>query len=153
MTRFGPITDYLPHRPPMLFIDEIVAETDDSVTCRAILRPDCILAENGVVQPAAMIELIAQVCAIYVGVKAAAEGKPPRVGFLIGCREVEFGVPAFAVGDELVVAATKVFGQTQMGAFAGTVSRAGAVCVRAHLSVVDADVTALPQPTGEAVDA
>ena len=34
------ITTYLPHRPPFLFVDEIVAESDDSLTTRLRVRPD-----------------------------------------------------------------------------------------------------------------
>jgi 3-hydroxyacyl-[acyl-carrier-protein] dehydratase len=34
------ITQFLPHRPPFLFADEIIAETDDSVTTRLRVRPD-----------------------------------------------------------------------------------------------------------------
>lgn len=34
------ITDHLPHRPPFLFADAIVAETDDSLTTRLFVRPE-----------------------------------------------------------------------------------------------------------------
>lgn len=34
------ITQYLPHRPPFLFADEIIAETDDSITTRLRVRPE-----------------------------------------------------------------------------------------------------------------
>ena len=34
------LTDFLPHRPPFLFVDEILAETDDSITTRLHARAD-----------------------------------------------------------------------------------------------------------------
>jgi 3-hydroxyacyl-[acyl-carrier-protein] dehydratase len=35
-----PIENLLPHRPPFLFVDEIIAETDDTLTTRRRVRPD-----------------------------------------------------------------------------------------------------------------
>jgi predicted hotdog family 3-hydroxylacyl-ACP dehydratase len=77
---------------------------------------------------------------VYVGVKASREGKPPQVGMLVGCREAEFLTDGVAIGDELTIAVHRVFGQVQVAAFTGAVSRAGAVIARVHLSVVSADV-------------
>jgi len=138
---FGPVADYLPHRPPMLLIDDIVEASRDHVVCRTTIHPDCVFARDGLVHPSAMIEFIAQACAIYAGVRAANDGDPPRVGLIVGCREVSFDVDSFAVGDELTIVATKIFGESQVAAFTGTVSRAGALCVSVHLSVVDAEQT------------
>jgi predicted hotdog family 3-hydroxylacyl-ACP dehydratase len=139
---FGPIADYLPHRPPMLLIDEIVEWSEQRAVCRTTIHPDCVFAIDGAVHPAAMIEFVAQVCAIYVGVRSARAGDPPQVGFIMACREVDFGVERFAVGDELTITATKVFGQKQLAAFTGTVARDGARCATVQLSVIDAELAA-----------
>jgi 3-hydroxyacyl-[acyl-carrier-protein] dehydratase len=34
------IEQMIPHRPPFLFVDEIIAETDDTLTTRRRVRPD-----------------------------------------------------------------------------------------------------------------
>ncbi|MGH8020752.1 MAG: 3-hydroxyacyl-ACP dehydratase FabZ family protein [Opitutaceae bacterium] len=34
------VTRHLPHRPPFLFVDAILAETEDSITTRLVARPD-----------------------------------------------------------------------------------------------------------------
>lgn len=138
----GPVADYLPHRPPMLLIDSIVEVTDQRAVCRAKIHPDCVFAIDGVVHPSAMIEFVAQACAIYVGVGDAREGDRPRVGLIIACREVSFDVDSFAVGDELTIVASKVFGQTQLAAFTGTVTRGDALCATVQLSVADAALSA-----------
>jgi predicted hotdog family 3-hydroxylacyl-ACP dehydratase len=136
-TTFGPVTDYLPHRPPMLLVDRIDEVTKQSVTCRATIRPDCVFVQNGLVHPSAMIELVAQACAIYVGVTNARDGERPQLGFIAGCREISFAVDSLAVGDELTIVATKILGERQLAAFTGTVSRRGELCVTIELSVVD----------------
>lgn len=142
----GPIASYLPHRPPMLLIDDVLEASDERFVCRATIRDDCVFAVDRQVHPSAMIEFAAQTCAAGIGVLAAREGNPPKLGLIMGCREMEFGVDFFGVGDELVISADKAFGQTHIAAFACTVARAGAVCVTIHLSVVE-----LTSRTGEAV--
>jgi predicted hotdog family 3-hydroxylacyl-ACP dehydratase len=139
---FGPVADYLPHRPPMLLIDDIVEVSDQRAVCRTTLHPDCVFAIRGVVHPSAMIEIVAQACAIYVGVLSARDGEPPRTGLIMSCREISFAVDSFAVGDELTITANKVFGQRQLAAFTGTVVRDGALCATVQLSVVDAELAA-----------
>ncbi len=137
-TTFGSVTDYIPHRPPMLLIDQIVEVTDNRAVCRSTIHPDCVFARAGVVHPTAMIEFVAQACAIWVGVKNAREGAAPQLGLIVACREVELAVNSFAIGDELTITATKILGEDQLAAFKGTVSRGDELCVTIQLSVVDA---------------
>jgi predicted hotdog family 3-hydroxylacyl-ACP dehydratase len=145
---FRSVADYIPHRPPMLLIDDIVDATTDSVVCRATIHPGCVFARDGIVHPSAMIELVAQACAIWAGVTDARDGHPPRVGMIAGCREISFTADSFAVGDELTIAATRIFGEDQVAVFTGTVTRGGVVCVTMQLSVVDAAQTPF-SPRGE----
>lgn len=135
---FAPVASYLPHRAPMLLIDDIDEVTADGIVCRATIHPDCVFATDGAVHPSAMIEFVAQACALFVGVTDARDGTPPRLGFIVGCREISFAVDSFAVGDELTIAATKIHGQHQIAAFTATVARGGSPCVSIQLSVVDA---------------
>lgn len=143
---FGPVADYLPHRPPMLLIDDIVEVTDARAVCTTTIHPDCVFAIADRVHPAAMIEFVAQTCAIGVGVQGARKGEPPRTGLILACREIAFAIDEFAVGDQLTITVHRVFGQTQMAAFSGTVSRGGQVCVTILLSVVDAELAASQLP-------
>lgn len=136
----GPITDYLPHRPPMVLIEEIVEVTTTIAICRTTIRPDCVFAVDGRVHATAMIEFVAQTCAIAAGVTASRDGGPPRMGFIIGCREVSFSMEWFHVGDVLTFTVTKILGEEQIAAFNGIVSRGGEPCVKIQLSVVDANL-------------
>jgi predicted hotdog family 3-hydroxylacyl-ACP dehydratase len=135
-----PAVDFVPHRPPMLCLDEIGEDTADSVVCYTTIRPDFVFLDGDSVRPVVMIELVAQACAAYVGVKAHREGKPPKVGMLVGCREAEFLVDGLNLGDALCITVHRTFGQVQVAAFTGTVARGGAVIGRVSLSVVDGDL-------------
>jgi predicted hotdog family 3-hydroxylacyl-ACP dehydratase len=74
----GPAADYLPHQPPMRLIDDIVEVAEHRVVCRTTIHPDCVFAIDGVVHPSAMIEFVAQACAIYARVRSAEGGDPPH---------------------------------------------------------------------------
>ncbi len=137
----GPVIDYLPHRPPMLLIEEILEVTKTRAVCRTTLRPDCVFAIDGKVHASSMIEFVAQTCAIAAGVTSSREGGPPRLGFIIGCREISFPIVEwFDVGDVLTFTVTKILGEEQLAAFNGLVHRDGTQCVQIQLSVVDANL-------------
>jgi len=146
---FGPVADYLPHRPPMLLVDEIVEVSELRAVCRTTIHADCVFAIDGGVHPSAMIEFIAQACAIFVGVRGERDGDPPRLGLIMACREVTFAIDRFAVGDELTLVVHKVFGQKQLAAFTGTVRRGAEECVTIQLSVIDAALASSPLPGGD----
>ena len=141
---FGPVADYLPHRPPMLLVDEIVEVSELRAVCRTTIHADCVFAIDGVVHPSAMIEFIAQACAIFVGVRGERDGDPPRLGLIMACREVTFAVDRFEIGDELTLVVHKVFGQKQLAAFTGSVVRGTQECATIQLSVVDAALASTP---------
>ena len=134
---FAPVAHYLPHRPPMLLLDEIVEWAENHVVCRAVLRPDCVFAVDGQVHASAMIEFVAQACALYVGLRPQEQGAP-RMGMIMGCREMDFFVDSFAVGEVLTIVATRVYGHQQVASFTGTVSRGDTLCASLQLSVVEA---------------
>jgi predicted hotdog family 3-hydroxylacyl-ACP dehydratase len=136
--RYGPVTDYLPHRPPMLLIDHIDEITPRSALCRTTLRPDCVFVRDGAVHPSAMIEFVAQVCAVAASGATRHSGAPPRLGVIVSCREITFAVEHFAVGDELTIAVAKVLGEEELAVFNCTVSRDGVVCTTIQMSVADA---------------
>ena len=138
MTTFRPIEDYLPHRPPMLLIDELVEVSDVRAVVRTTIKPDCVFARDGIVHPAAMIEFMAQCCAIMVAARPS--GKGPQLGFVISCREVDFWVDSFAVGDKLELTADKLHGHEALVVFDCTVVRDGVECATMQLSAVDAEV-------------
>jgi predicted hotdog family 3-hydroxylacyl-ACP dehydratase len=135
---FGPVTDYLPHRPPMLLIDHIDDITPRHAVCRTTLRPDCVFARGGVVHPSAMIEFVAQVCAIAASGVTTRSGEAPRLGVIVSCREISFAIDQFAVGDQLTIEVIKVLGEDELAVFNGTVKRGDQLCVTIQMSVADA---------------
>jgi predicted hotdog family 3-hydroxylacyl-ACP dehydratase len=149
VTVFAPVADYVPHRPPVLMIEEIVEVTPKRSVCRMTIRPDCVFAIDGQVHPAALIELAAQAFAVGVGVNAKRKGDPVGRGFVLGGRECTFEVDSLGVGDRLEFRCTRLFGEV-LGVFTCDVYRDGARCATIQLSVADSNVGTLvpvPEPT------
>ena len=131
------VADYLPHRPPMLLVDRIDEVTADHVVCSSTIAPDWVFVRDGVVHASAMLELVAQACAIHAGTRAG--GGTPRAGMLVACREATLHVETLAVGDELTITATRLPGAPPLTTFDGTVRRGAELCVTLQLSVMEGD--------------
>lgn len=99
--------DFVPHRPPMLLVERVLRVEDDGASgeVSAVVSKDSpLLMSDGLLDPAAFIELIAQSFAAVSG--AAFRDQPPRPGFLVGVRE--FTVHGHArEGDELRILVRK----------------------------------------------
>lgn len=135
---FPPPIELLPHRPPMLFLDEVTFFDDPVVECRAHVREGELFVKNGAMHASVTLEHMAQCVGVYTGLWARARGEPIRVGYLIGVRDATFDVDTIATGDVLTVTAKRVWGDTELGAFECTVAVGGEVIARASLSVYGA---------------
>jgi predicted hotdog family 3-hydroxylacyl-ACP dehydratase len=133
------VRDLVPHQPPMLLLDALRSCAEDSVTCTVTIRPDSMFAEghDGERRVPAVVglEYMAQSVAVYAGLTARRAGRPPRIGFLIGCRELRLEVEGFSVGDTLDVEVRRLWGESDLGSFACAVRRAGEILVSGTLSV------------------
>jgi predicted hotdog family 3-hydroxylacyl-ACP dehydratase len=117
-----PIEELVPHRPPMLLIDRVCAHGDDVTISTVAIRPDSPFVAAGsdgrLGVPAVVgIEYMAQTVAAYAGLSARKEKRAPRIGFLLGCRELSLATDAFAVGEILTVEVRRVFGENDLGSF------------------------------------
>lgn len=132
---FPEISELLPHRPPMLWVDEVVEQHGDEVHCRLTVRSDHVFVEAGVVEPIVAIEWMAQTVGALVGLFDRARSERPRPGYLIAIPEAQFMVASFAVGDELELWARRVWGDDTLASFEARVVRGGELAARAQLSV------------------
>ncbi|MDO4694024.1 MAG: thioester dehydrase [Eikenella sp.] len=103
-----PITrpaDLLPHSGRMVLLDQVLSYDDHNLHATATLRPDCLLLPPGSDRlPAWMgMEIMAQGIGAWAGARALDQGQPVRLGFLLGTRKLQFGVPDIPVGTVLDV--------------------------------------------------
>jgi predicted hotdog family 3-hydroxylacyl-ACP dehydratase len=103
--------------------------------------------EDGHVPGWIALEYMAQCIGVHAGLEARASGEPPRVGFLVGSRRVDFHVPSFPCGRILRVVAEHVWGDTALGSFTCRVEEpaTGTVLAEGVLKVfAPPDLAALP---------
>jgi predicted hotdog family 3-hydroxylacyl-ACP dehydratase len=133
------VGELVPHEPPMLLIDRVHSHSDDLTVCVVEVKADSLFTverEGRREVPAVVgIEYMAQTVAAYAGLAAGKEGRAPRIGFLIGCRELRLEVDAFAAGDVLLVEARRVWGQSDLGSFVCKITRDGVTLASGTLTV------------------
>jgi len=130
-----PAVNFLPHRPPMCLVDDLLACDDSTCRTTVLVSPQGIMVDAaGLLEPVALVEMIAQSFAAMRGYLDQRNGQPVREGFLVGIRHTELHGAVHA-GErlELIVQTSAV-----VGAFAvaeGVVRRGAEVVASGSLKL------------------
>jgi 3-hydroxyacyl-[acyl-carrier-protein] dehydratase len=107
------VTDLIPHRPPFLFVDEIVSETTDSLTAKRTWRAEEDFYKghypNAPITPGVLLcEAVFQTGALYMARQAQAAGAKPGEGVPLMAKisDVRFRNPVYP-GDVIVIEVKK----------------------------------------------
>ncbi len=124
------VTDLIPHRPPFLFVDEITAETAESLTARRTWRADEDFYKGhypgAPITPGVLLcEAVFQTGALFMARQAQATGGKPGEGvpLLAKISDVRFRNTVYP-GDEVLIEVKK---KDAMGGFtmmAGAIRKA-----------------------------
>jgi predicted hotdog family 3-hydroxylacyl-ACP dehydratase len=133
------LEELVPHRAPMLLLDELVSSGDECTVCSVTPRADSVFAENGRVPSWVALEYCAQCVAVFAGLRARDAGEAPRLGMLVAARDLALETEWFDPGEVLHVSARLVFGDSRMGRFECEVTRGRSTVAKASLSVYQAE--------------
>lgn len=103
------VSNFLPHRDPMLMVSSVIEIDESSVTTQFHILEDCVFLKNGRLSETGLIENAAQAASGVVGQtffdKNDIEGKGNKlVGYISAIKKVEiFGLPK--VGDTIITKA------------------------------------------------
>lgn len=107
------VTDLIPHRPPFLFVDEIVAETADSLIAKRTWRAGEDFYKghypNAPITPGVLLcEAVFQTGALFMAKQALAAGAKPGEGvpLLAKIADVRFRNPIYP-GDTILIEVKK----------------------------------------------
>jgi len=132
----------LPHRPPMILIDELLEHSEYEVVCGVTVRAGEPFVADGRVPALISIEYFAQTVAAFFGYRARDQPEP-FMGVLLGARELDLRVDYFAVGDALRVAGRLTWTGGELAQFACELRRDDEVLARAAINVLQTSA-----PTG-----
>lgn len=101
------LADLLPHRSPMMLIDEVLAVDVDHAITRCVVDSSWPLVANGVAHPLIMIELAAQTAGVCNGWdRIQTKGlDSDQMGWLVGIKKADFFIASLPVGISVIVRA------------------------------------------------
>ena len=104
-----PVTDLIPHRPPFLFVDDVVSETVDGLVARRTWRAEEDFYKGhypgAPITPGVLLcEAVFQTAACYLALKARAAGGKPGEGVPLMAKisDVRFRTPVYP-GDTVLL--------------------------------------------------
>ena len=112
--------DFLPHRPPMIMLAELISvDVPGEVSAVPDTSPDCIFYDPELkgVPACVALEYMAQTMALEVGAGRRRRGLTPRVGFVLGTRRMEVKVATFESGKRYVANAKCVYDDAAFASF------------------------------------
>ncbi len=84
-----PITHFIPQRPPMVMIDELIKSDSVSAATAFYILPENIFVEAGKLTEPGLIENIAQTAAAMVGHECSTLGIPVPIGFIAAVKDLK----------------------------------------------------------------
>lgn len=141
MTEFPSIVQLVPHREPMILLDELIDWKRGWARCAWTVREEARFVEQGVLEIPFTMEHMAQSVAVCMGYEAFLDGRGVRVGMIVGCRTFEACVPEARSGDRLFVEAQQRSANKAVSGFDCHVSdAAGTALARAALTLYHGDL-------------
>ena len=93
----------VPHAPPALLVESLVARGDSGARGRAVVPSDSPFAVEGAAPSYLGLEIAAQTAALVEALGRAGEAAAPRVGYLVAIRRARCFVRSLPVGEPLDV--------------------------------------------------
>ena len=125
----------IPHRLPILVIDQLVEFSASQGVVESFIQPDSIfIKDDGSIEQVVMIELIAQSFATVKGYSDLLDERPIKKGFLVEVKRFSFIGTVF-VGDRLSIVIDRIGETTGFALAEGKVMRGREVVASGRVMV------------------
>ncbi|MBN2342648.1 MAG: 3-hydroxylacyl-ACP dehydratase [Deltaproteobacteria bacterium] len=108
------VADLLAHQPPMRLVDRLVEVYDNGVKCEVDIAPSNPFATDNGVPAYTAIEYMAQTIGVYDGWGCLQRNCVPRIGYLVGTRQLVLSCEHFSFGQCLEVEARMIWDGEKM---------------------------------------
>jgi 3-hydroxyacyl-[acyl-carrier-protein] dehydratase len=127
MNALEKVLERIPHRPPFLFVDEIVSESADGLVARRTWRADETFYKGhypgAPITPGVLLcEAVFQTGALYLARSLREKGEPDGVPLLVKISNVRFRSPVYP-GDTVTIEVAKKDLMAGFYAMAGTMRK------------------------------
>ncbi|MDD1782925.1 hotdog family protein [Enterovibrio sp. ZSDZ35] len=148
-TTYPPIASLVPHRAPMLLVDELIYADKAHAHCQAIPTREHHFFDASLQGIPAWvgIELMAQTIATWAGYQDFLAGKSPAIGFLVGSRQYKATVPHFPVDKTLDIFVEEIMSDGGMSVFGCHIELNGIEVATCQLSTYEPSPEALSKMT------
>lgn len=136
------VLQLLPQRPPFIMIDHLTHfDRIFTSTCFTV-RPDNVFVEDGILNPCALVENIAQTCAARMGyVNTFVNSDKMKLGFIGSVRHLVVARDV-KVGETLHTTIEVVSEVLQLTLVNATIKIDGEVIVEAEMKIAQSDIEA-----------
>lgn len=83
------ITRYIPQRPPMVMIHNLVEASDDTAVTELYIDPANVFVNEGYLREPGLVENIAQTAAVHVGFLCTQQNKPVPIGYIAAIKSLQ----------------------------------------------------------------
>jgi 3-hydroxyacyl-[acyl-carrier-protein] dehydratase len=83
------IENYIPQRPPIVMIHDLVEASDEHAVTRLHIYPENVFVKNNFFQEPGMVENIAQTAAVQVGYIFKKKGMSVPIGYIAGIKDLK----------------------------------------------------------------
>lgn len=136
VSAYPALREILPHRPPMILIDELVHCSEREVVCSVTVRDGAPFVVDGRVPAMISLEYFAQTVAALYGYHARLTAAGFTMGMLLGTRELDLEADYFEVGQTLTVSGHEVWSAGQLAQFRCELRAGEQTLARAAISVL-----------------
>ena len=147
------LAELLPHAAPMILLSGYEEQaSEDSVTAFVDVSASAPFYERalGGVPSCVALEYMAQAMALLVGLRDRRRGVRPRVGFVLGSRRLETGIPCFRAGERYRISVTCTYEDESFGSFDCVIAdREGAEVAKATMTAFQPEGEVTPEKIGE----
>lgn len=140
MNNFEEPSFYLPHRPPMMFIDKVLSITDENVVTRTNTSMDgslaCMFNENQELPSTVLLEIMAQTIGVWAGwLRQQTNSEAAEVGLLLSVRGMKFSASLVPQNVQLQTEMHKLIQDGNLATFEGVVTLDEKVLASGKLTV------------------
>lgn len=134
-----PISELLPHDPPMILLDRVVCWNPKRLVAEVdCTRRNLFSDEQGLTPSWLGIEYLVQAMGALAGLKLIQEGEDVKIGFLLGVRNFKAMHAKFPNEGKLLVEVNEVLldPETNLAAFDGTITQDGTILCEGQIKAV-----------------